>query len=62
MGEIDYMTLQEHYGGKYVAMRDGEVIASADTFDELSDQLGRPDVDRQGLEIDYVERIDVIRV
>lgn len=62
MAELDYMTLQQRYGGQYVATRNGEVIASAETYDELSDQLERPDMDWDGVIIGYVERIDVIRV
>ena len=62
MAEIDYMTLQQHYGGKYVAKRNGEVIASAETYDELSDQLERPDMDWEGVVIGYIVPADVIRV
>ncbi len=62
MAEIDYMTLQEHYGGRYVAERNGEVIASAETFDQLCDQLERPDTDWDGVVIGYVEPIDINRV
>ena len=62
MSEIDYMTLQEHYGGKYVATRDGEVIASAETYDELSNQLERLDMDLDGVVIGYSVPADVILV
>ena len=62
MAEVDYMTLQEHYGGRYVAERNGVVSASAETYEELSDQLERPGMDWDGVVIDYVDPIDVIRV
>ena len=39
MAEVDYTQLQEEYGGQYVARRSGEMIASADTYDDLSIQL-----------------------
>ena len=62
MAELDYMTLQQHYGGKYVATRNGEVIDSDESYEELSDRLERPDMDWDGVIIGYVERPDVIRV
>jgi hypothetical protein len=62
MGDIDYMALQERYGGSFVATRDGDVIASAETFDQLCDQLERAGLDSEGVLVGYVERPDVIRV
>lgn len=62
MAELDYMTLQRRYGGQYVATRTGEVIASAETFDQLYDQLERPEIDRDGVVMGYVERPDESRV
>lgn len=62
MAQLDYMTLQERYGGLFVAERNGEVIASAETYDSLSDELERADVDWDGIVIGYVDPVDVIRV
>ena len=55
MAEIDYAQLQQQYGGRYVAQRDGKVIASAKTYDELSAQLESTVVEWDGLIIEYVE-------
>lgn len=62
MGELDYIALQQRYGGRYVADCDGEVIASAETYEELSEQLEGMDVDWDRTVIGFVERSDVIRV
>lgn len=62
MAEIDYALLQQRYGGRFVARRDGEVVASADTYDELSDQLEEAVVEWAGLIIEYVEPLNSIGV
>jgi hypothetical protein len=62
MTEVDYASLQERYGGRYVARRNGEVIASAETYNELSDQLEEAAVQWAELIIEYVEPRDSIRV
>ena len=39
MAAIDSVLLPQPYGGQYIARRDGEVSASAETDKALSDQL-----------------------
>ncbi len=62
MADIDYVQLQQHYGGRYIARRDTEVIANAATYDELSDQLEGMAVVWQQLVIEYVEPVSSVRV
>lgn len=62
MVEVDYAQIQQLYGGRYVARREGEVVASADTYDQLVDQLDRAAVDSVDLIIEYVEPADVVCV
>jgi hypothetical protein len=62
MAEIDYTLLQQHYGGCFVAQRDGEVVVSAETYDELSDQLEQSVVECGEIIIEYVEPVNVISV
>ena len=62
MSEIHYAELQRLYGGRYVAQLGGKVIASAETYDDLSRQLEDAAVDWSALLIEYVEPLDVICV
>ena len=62
MAEVDYAQLQQRYGGRYVARRDSEVITSADTYDELCDQLEKAAVDWSELVIEYVEPANIVCV
>jgi hypothetical protein len=62
MAEVDYAELQQRYGGRYVAQRNGEVVASAETYDELSEQLESAVTDWDGLIIEYVEPPGVVCV
>jgi hypothetical protein len=62
MAEIDYPQLQQQYGGRYIARRDSEVLASADTYDALSDALERFAGTDEPLIIEYVEPIGTLRV
>jgi hypothetical protein len=62
MPEIDYAELQRLYGGRYVAQRGGQVIASAETYDDLSRQLESAAVDWGEILIEYVEPADVVCV
>jgi Family of unknown function (DUF5678) len=62
MAKIDYIQLQERYGGRYIARRDDEVIASAETYDALSGQLDGMAVDWGTLVIEYVEPAWSVRV
>ncbi len=62
MAELDYMKLQEHYGGRSVALRGGEVVASAETYEELAEQLDRAGMDWTQLEIAWIDPPDVVCV
>jgi hypothetical protein len=55
MADIDYVKLQQLYGGRYIARRDAAVIASAETYDELSDYLDGISASWEQLVIEYVE-------
>lgn len=62
MAEVDYAQLQQRYGGRYVAHRNGEVIASAETYDELCDQLEQAVVSWDEVIIEYVEPAHIVCV
>lgn len=63
MNGSDSAAFQERYGGRYVALSDDdEVVASADTYDELSDILDAMDADWSTFVIEYVEPVDTISV
>lgn len=62
MAEVDYAQLQQRYGGRYVARRNGDVIASAETYDELTDQLEGAAIEWDKLVIEYVEPADIVCV
>lgn len=62
MSEVDYASLQQRYGGRYVARRDGEVIADASTYDELADQLEKTVTDWRAIIIEYVEPANIVCV
>ena len=62
MSEVDYVELQQGYGRRYVATRDGHVIASAETYDELSQRLEEARAEWAGLTIEYVEPPDTVGV
>lgn len=54
MERIDYNRLQEDYGGKFVAIRGNEVIASADTHGDLFRELKEKDLDSEDVVFEYV--------
>lgn len=62
MADVDYAELQRRYGGHFVARRAAEVVASAESYDELSEQLAQLGTSWQGLIIEYVEPIHVVCV
>lgn len=62
MADVSYATLQQRYGGRYVARRDGEVIADAGTYDELTDQLEKTVTDWSDIVIEYVEPANIVCV
>ena len=62
MAENDYVQLQQRYGGCYVALREDQVVASAESYDDLSEQLDRSAMERTELVIEYVEPPNLIVV
>jgi hypothetical protein len=60
MTEIEYAELQRRHGGRYVARRGNDVIASAGSYRELSAQLDRLAARRADLVVEYVEPPDVV--
>ena len=55
---IDYAHLQEVYGGKFVAVRNGEVVASAGTDAELVRIVEENSLDGDDLVFEYVRAKD----
>jgi hypothetical protein len=62
MAEIEYRELQRRFPGQYIAQRDGEVVANAETYDELRRQLQERSAESQGLIIEFVEPPDSVAV
>ena len=62
MAELDYAALQQRYGGRYVARCGSEIVASAESYDDLSEQLDDPAIDWDDLIVEYVEPSDLVRV
>ena len=48
--------------GTYVARRNGEIVLSAPTYDELLDEVEKSQIDDSSLVIAYIEPADRIRV
>ena len=59
---IEYARLQDEYGGKFVATRNGEVVASGDTNAEMLRELKEKGLDGEGLVFEFVEAKDIIYV
>ena len=62
MTESNVDLQRQRFAGEYVAWRDEAVVASADSFDELCDELESPGIDTSGLVIEFLEPTDAIRV
>ncbi len=62
MEPLDRVKLQEEYGGRFIATRDGEVVASAERHDELVRALQAAGVDAREVVFEYVRPKDEIRV
>lgn len=62
MAKLDDETLRRRYGGQYVADRDGEVVASSESYEQLSEQLEGMDLDWDRIVVKHVEPFDVVRV
>jgi hypothetical protein len=54
-------TLQEQYGGQFVALRDGQVTAAGKTYRELLEAVQRAGLDRAALIFEYIEPADALR-
>ena len=54
MEPVDYIRLQDSYGGKFVAMRGDKVIASAETLGELVRELKENDLPAEEVVFEYV--------
>ncbi|MEA2642048.1 MAG: hypothetical protein QOF51_3442 [Chloroflexota bacterium] len=57
-----YIELQRQFGGRYIASRDGDVVESAPTYDDLVERLERNNVRWEGLVIQFVEPMDTVGV
>ena len=57
---ISYAKLQRRYGGKFIARRDGEVLASATTYRALLSAINKRQLDRRLLIIGYISPKDAI--
>jgi hypothetical protein len=55
----DYPRLQQEYGGQYVARRGNKVLASAERYETLSEQLKQLGRDDGELIVEYVEPPDL---
>ena len=62
MAMLDDATLRRRYGGQYVAGRDGEVIASDERYERLSEQLESLNLDWDRIVVKYVDLFDVARI
>ncbi len=60
--DTDYVYLQQHYGGQYIASRGADVLFSALTYNELHDWLVRDSRWTEDVIVEYVEPIDCIRI
>jgi hypothetical protein len=54
-------TLQEKYGGQFVALRDGQVAAGGKTYRELLEAVQGAGLDRTELVFEYIEPADALR-
>ena len=62
MPDVDYVQLQQHYGGQYIARRAGEVLVHAATYEDLSDLVDALADGGADLVIEYVEPVESVRV
>lgn len=55
-----YIQLQEEYGGKFIAIKEKQVIATGNTHKELIEKLQKNHIERKGLTFEFIEPKDVI--
>jgi hypothetical protein len=60
--EDDQLRQRKQYAGGYVAWLDGQVILSAETDDELCDQLDQMPIDPSRVVIGYIPPADVVYI
>ena len=56
------LSLRRQYGDKYIAVSDGEVVASADTPEELKETLAEAGIDYRKVLIEYIPPADIIYI
>ncbi len=61
MTEPAYAELQEKYGGQFVALREGEVVAAGRTYHDLLVAVERAALDRAQLTFEHVEPVNGLR-
>jgi hypothetical protein len=61
MSDRAYEELQEKYGGRFVALRDGKVVAAGQTYRDLLASVRQVAVDRAELTFEYVEPLASLR-
>ena len=54
MNRASYIRLQERYGGRFIAQRDGKVVAHGATYRSLIKSLGKKRLKREGLVFSYI--------
>ena len=54
MNHASYMRLQNRYGGRFIAQRDGKVEASGPTYQALINAIKKKRLKRQGLVFSYI--------
>jgi hypothetical protein len=54
MEPLDYLSLQDSYGGKHIAIRNEKVIASADTLGELVREIIEKGLPAEEVVFEYV--------
>lgn len=55
-----YIQLQEEYGGKFIAIREGQVLATGNTHKELVENLKKNHIERKNLTFEFIEPKDAI--
>jgi hypothetical protein len=54
MEQVDYIRLQDAYGGKFIAIRKDQIVASANSHGELVRKLKAKKLDAEDLVFEYV--------
>lgn len=51
---VAYATLQRHYGGKFIARKNGKVLASGTTYQQLLQAIRKQQLNRRRVIVGYV--------